>query len=175
MPRDCGFTLQNRGAGFVLSEGHPNCVAPGKRPYHTIIPAMATKASSGDIFLCYGVMGAFMQPQGHVQVLLNTLRGLTVQSALDAPRVCVGVGVDEDYNTANKAAARPLIYLEEGISQQTADELTKMGHKVKLLTGHQRAQFGRGQVIQRIQRGQGLPAWTAGSDMRADGQAVAQV
>jgi gamma-glutamyltranspeptidase/glutathione hydrolase len=66
IPDDCGFTLQNRGSGFVLDKNHPNCLEGGKRPYHTIIPSMAI---SKDFVWSFGVMGGFMQPQGHVQVI----------------------------------------------------------------------------------------------------------
>ncbi|CCF52097.1 hypothetical protein NDA11_007966 [Ustilago hordei] len=168
VPAGCGFTLQNRGAGFTLSEGHPNCVAPGKRPYHTIIPAMATRAD--ELFLSFGVMGGFMQPQGQVQVLMNILHhGFSVQDALDAPRFCIGAGM------AGPEGATSEVYFEQGVDQKVVDELEKMGHKVKVLDGWARFQFGRGQVIQKVENKQGRLVWAAGSDPRADGQAIAQI
>ncbi|SJX62603.1 related to lincomycin-condensing protein lmbA [Sporisorium reilianum f. sp. reilianum] len=168
VPRGCGFTLQNRGAGFTLSDGHPNCIAPRKRPYHTIIPAMALRGD--ELFLSFGVMGGFMQPQGQVQVLLNLLHhGFSVQDALDAPRFCIGAGM------AGPEGATSEVYFEHGVKQETVDALERMGHKVKVVEGWSRFQFGRGQVIQKVINAQGKLVWAAGSDPRADGQAIAQV
>mmetsp|Transcript_46862 Transcript_46862/g.120742 ORF Transcript_46862/g.120742 Transcript_46862/m.120742 type:complete len:182 (-) Transcript_46862:40-585(-) len=92
IPEGCGFTLQNRGANFVLDEGHPNVIGPCKRPYHTIIPGLITDESNNFV-ASFGVMGGFMQPQGHLQVFLAmVLWGKDPQEALDAPRFCIGPG-----------------------------------------------------------------------------------
>src|SRR5690606_30471700 len=85
-PPGLGFILQDRGEQFVLREDHPNGYAPGKRPFHTIIPAFVTK--DGKPWLSYGVMGGAMQPQGHAQILLNMIDfGMNLQEAGDAPRI----------------------------------------------------------------------------------------
>ncbi|GAA5910423.1 hypothetical protein JCM8208_004473 [Rhodotorula glutinis] len=170
IPKGTGFTLQNRGCNFTLEEGHPNCIAPNKRPYHTIIPALATRTKDNSLFASYGVMGGFMQPQGHVQVLLNMLHANSnAQSTLDAPRFCISADVPDD--AAQDGDISTKVYLEEGIRPDVVEQLRAMGHDVELLTGHDRSMFGRGQLIQKLPSG----AWAAGSDPRGDGHAVAQI
>ncbi|KAL3047096.1 hypothetical protein OYC64_021343 [Pagothenia borchgrevinki] len=177
VPKDCGFSLQNRGASFSLHRDHVNCVAGGKRPFHTIIPALLTDSATTSekpvLLAALGVMGALMQPQGHVQVLLNMLEfGMNPQQALDAPRVYV----QYDHTTEQWS-----VNLEEGVGQEVAEELRRRGHKVNWpITGHKRSQFGRGQIITvgdwwNPSVNQADPPsrvlW-AGSDPRADGCAM---
>ncbi|XP_040926483.1 transmembrane 4 L6 family member 18 isoform X2 [Betta splendens] len=123
VPNGCGFSLQNRGANFSLHRNHLNCVAGGKRPYHTIIAALLTdSAPKPQLLAALGVMGAFMQPQGHIQVLLNMLEfGMNPQQALDAPRV----HVQYDHR-----ADEWVINLEEGVDGKVAKELRRRGHRV---------------------------------------------
>ncbi|KAG6842232.1 hypothetical protein C0991_000202 [Blastosporella zonata] len=164
VPKGCGFTLQNRGCGFILDERHPNALKGGKRPYHTIIPAIVTRGD--ELFLSYGVMGGYMQPQGHVQVLLNILRGFTVQAALDAPRFCISAGLPDAGSEARNPNSE--VYLEEGISAETIATLCEMGHDARTATGFKRGMMGRGQVIQKLNNVSGRLVWAAGSDQRAD-------
>jgi len=167
IPKGCGFTLQNRGANFVLKEGHPNVFAPSKRPYHTIIPAMITNPSDQSLHSVYGVMGGFMQPQGHVQVLLNMLTfKYNPQAALDAPRICIGAGMPDQGKVMDKT-----VYLEEGIAEAVVKELRSKGHEVEVVKGHNRGLFGRGQII-RCHVEDGQHVYSAGSDPRGDGAAL---
>lgn len=158
VPRGWGFSLQNRGHNFSLNPNHPNALAPGKRPYHTIIPAMITHPD-GLLFGVFGVMGGFMQPQGHLQVLSALLDDhLDPQTALDRPRFCI----QADRSLADVA-------FEEGIPPMTLEKLQSMGHKVEWVSGMGRALFGRGQIILRDADSGVL--W-GGSDPRADGCAM---
>jgi gamma-glutamyltranspeptidase / glutathione hydrolase len=173
VPKGFGFTLQNRGHNFSLDPDHPNALEPRKRPYHTIIPAMVTKVHSpgrrvadgevetddGSLYASYGVMGGFMQPQGHVQVLSALVdHDLDPQSALDLPRFCIDV---------EESGGR--VALEEGIPAEIVDELENMGHPVYSVRGYDRSLFGRGQVILRDAE---TGVLVAGSDPRADGCAM---
>ncbi|MBC7875687.1 MAG: gamma-glutamyltransferase [Anaerolineales bacterium] len=159
VPKGWGFTLQNRGHNFSLDSNHPNALEPRKRPYHTIIPAMVTRESDNSLYASYGVMGGFMQPQGHVQVL-SALKdaGLDPQSALDLPRFCIDVE-----ESGGKVA------IEEGMPKNTMDALQKMGHPLYEVGGYNRALFGRGQVIMRDNE---TGVLCGGSDPRADGCAM---
>ncbi|NNF42820.1 MAG: gamma-glutamyltransferase family protein [Phycisphaerales bacterium] len=151
-----GIALQNRGCCFTLEPGHPNEAGPGKRPYHTIIPAFVTRPGPGgeDVpLMAYGVMGGFMQPQGHAQVLSRIVdHDQNPQAALDAPRWRVESGLK--------------VTIEPGFDPAVYEGLRALGHDVtiasRLGAGH-----GRGQVIYRLDDG-----YLAASDQRADGQAV---
>ena len=127
VPADLGFAIQNRGTLFALDEKHANRLEPGKRPFHTIIPAMVTK--DGKPFFTFGVMGGDMQPQGHVQVLINLIDfDMNVQQAGEAPRI-EHVG---SATPTGKAAAKHggTIKAEEGLSPAIVEELKKRGHQV---------------------------------------------
>lgn len=165
IPADCGFVLQNRGAGFSLLTDHPNVLEGGKRPYHTIIPGMLTDPTGSELQAVFGVMGGFMQPQGHVQVLLNGLRcNMSPQAALDAPRISIGSNYDP---------GAPVVHVEEGISEETVRGLREKGHVVEVVKEYGRGMFGRGQVIVAgWDEEEGQRVWSAGSDPRGDGQAV---
>jgi len=144
-----GISLQNRGNGFSLVEGHPNQVGPSKRPFHTIIPAFVTK--NGEPIMSFGVMGGAMQPQGHVQLMIRIFDyEQNPQTALDAPRW----RVSENLNVS----------LESGFNREVFSELKQLGHQVSLndYTG-----FGGGQLIYKLEDG-----YLGASDWRKDGQAV---
>ena len=159
VPSGWGFSLQNRGHNFTLVEGHPNAPAPGKRPYHTIIPALATHADDDALFACFGVMGGFMQPQGHIQVLIGLADdGLDPQAALDRPRFYLMDGRPDGQ-----------VAIEEGLPRSTMDTLAGMGHEVVSVSGYERSIFGKGHVIV-SDRSSGV-LW-GGSDPRGDGCAM---
>ncbi|CAN0046501.1 unnamed protein product, partial [Phaeothamnion confervicola] len=161
VPEGCGFALQNRGENFSLDPVHPNTLAPGKRPYHTIIPGMATHAETGEFWASFTNMGGFMQPQGHVQLLSALLdRGADAQAAVDAPRFCI---LDGRANGGRVA-------LEDGIPPAVTSALRRMGHDVVTVEGEERSYvFGRAQVIVKDEAG---VLW-CGSDGRGDGCGIA--
>lgn len=156
VPEGCGFSLQNRGACFVTDPAHPNALAPRKRPYHTIIPGMMIRAD-GSLYAPFGVMGGFMQPQGHVQVVVGIVDdGLEPQPVLDRPRFCLQPVDGTDSR----------VHLEAGLPAPTVTALRERGHSlVAGVSGYGRGLFGRGQII----RWNGDGTLTSGSDPRADG------
>jgi gamma-glutamyltranspeptidase/glutathione hydrolase len=148
---ETGICLQDRGANFSLDSSHPNALAPGKRPYHTLIPAIAFRDAAP--WMVFGVMGAFMQPQGHVQVILNTVDfGMDPQRALDSPRV--------------RVFGDNSISLEDAFDNDTRAALSRMGHRI---VPGARDQFGGGQIIMLDREKDAL---LGGSDPRKDGCAI---
>ncbi len=151
-----GIVMHNRGALFQLDASHPNALAGGKRPFHTIIPALATR--DDELWLSYGVMGGFMQPQGHLQVISNMVDfGMDAQGALDALRFQV-VGSE--------------LWLEGDVDDGVAAELNRRGHRVNVMHGPQRGGaggMGGGQIISRDPDSGVL---SGGSEPRKDGAAV---
>ncbi|MBK8965809.1 MAG: gamma-glutamyltransferase [Saprospiraceae bacterium] len=130
VPPGLGFMLQDRGELFSLDPAHANVFAPGKRPFHTIIPAFVTK--DGEPFLCFGVMGGDFQPLGHVQIIQNIIDfGMNVQEAGDAPRIDYAGGNSDPTGAATGAnSERGRILLESGIDYDVVRQLMQMGHQV---------------------------------------------
>ena len=146
-----GISMQNRGHGFSLTPGHPNEVAPGKRPFHTIIPAMVTR--TGEPLFAFGVMGGHMQPQGHVQVLTRILDNhWNPQASSNAPRWFV----TPDFE----------LIFEEGFDKKTIDEIQRRGHSI--IRNDHSDLFGGHQGIFKLDAG-----YCASSDSRKDGYAAA--
>ncbi len=143
-----GISLQNRGADFRLDENHANCLAPGKRTYHTIIPGMLMKNEK--CIGVFGVMGGYMQPQGHLQVISSLLDfELNPQAALDCPRW---------QWTKEKS-----VMVEDTFDELMVERLKNMGHDITI--SHDNSNFGRGQMILRLENG----AYVAGTETRTDG------
>jgi gamma-glutamyltranspeptidase/glutathione hydrolase len=159
-----GFGLQNRGSQFALDAYHANAYVPGKRPFHTIIPAFAMQ--HGEALLAFGVMGAAMQPQGHVQVLTNLIDfGMGLQGAGDAPRV------RHDGSTEPTGAAQlahgGTVHLEPGFGARAIEGLRARGHRIEPIDG--RAPFGGYQAIRRdLKSG----VYFGASESRKDGHAA---
>jgi gamma-glutamyltranspeptidase/glutathione hydrolase len=146
---ETGISLQNRGYGFNLTPGHPNVVAGGKRPLHTILPAFVTK--DGAPFMSFGVMGGPMQPQGHVQMMTRMIEySQDPQAACDAPRWRV---------LRNREVA-----FENGFAPQVLEQLSARGHYI---VETEKWGFGGAQIICKLEDG-----YCAASDGRKDGQAV---
>lgn len=161
-----GVLLQNRAALFNLDPDHPNALEPGKRPYHTIIPAMVTK--DGELFASFGIMGGFMQPQAHLQVLSNLVDyRQNPQQALDMPRFSLNIREGGDGVGSEETGGEVL--LERGFNFEEMTALARKGHHVTPISGLERIIFGGGQIIQRNPDSGVL---IGGSDSRKDGCAM---
>ena len=159
-PGELGFVLHDRGENFSLREGHPNAFAPGKRPFHTIIPAFITR--DGKPLMSFGVMGGDMQPQGHVQIIVNLVDfGMNLQEAGDAPRLRHD---GSSQPTDEVMTDGGFIALEPGFGPAVVAELERRGHVVKVGDGD----FGGYQAIRRELSG----AWAGASESRKDGHAA---
>ncbi|ODN99122.1 gamma-glutamyltransferase [Cryptococcus amylolentus CBS 6273] len=173
VPDGWGFSIQNRGMGFSLEEGVPNTLEGGKRPYHTIIPAMVTQGDQ--LYMSFGVMGGAMQPQGHLQTFLNVVhQSHHAQAALDSKRFCIGG------SPAPSSSSVPYyndhVAIEHGISPSVIARLREMGHDVRDVKGQEQIVFGKGQIILRTEdKRTGKRVWAGGSDPRGDGCALPQV
>jgi gamma-glutamyltranspeptidase/glutathione hydrolase len=160
-PDDLGFVLQNRGALFTLEEGRFNTYESHKRPFHTIIPAFLTQ--NGRPLMSFGVMGGDMQPQGHVQILVNIIDfGMNLQEAGDAPRVRHG---GSSQPTGEKMNDGGTVYLESGFPDETINRLKKLGHQIKETSGG----FGGYQAIWFEEKNN---VFIGASESRKDGQAA---
>jgi gamma-glutamyltranspeptidase / glutathione hydrolase len=172
VPDGLGFMFQDRGELFSLDPAHPNVYAPAKRPFQTIIPAFVMK--DGKPFMSFGVMGGGMQPQGHVQVLVNLVDfGMNLQEAGDAARLMhEGGRQSTDALPGSRADTLAIdtlgtLMVEPGIPAETVDRLRAMGHKVEIeRTG---IPFGG---YQAIARDPVTGVYTGATEMRKDGQAA---
>lgn len=161
-PPGLGFILQDRGEQFVLQESHPNSFAPGKRPFHTIIPAFLTR--NGQPWVSFGVMGGAMQPQGHVQIVMNLVDfGMNLQEAGDAPRIQHD-GSTEPAGQLTAMTDGGVVNLETGFPYSTVRALMRKGHRIEFADGP----YGGYQAIARNPEG----GWIGASESRKDGQAA---
>ncbi len=159
---ELGFGLQDRGGQFSLDPRHPNRLAPGKRPFHTIIPAFVTR--DGEPLMAFALMGGDMQPQGHVQILVNLLDlGLDLQAAGDAPRFHHG-GSSEPTGTIMTGGGA--LHLEPGVPEDVREELARRGHRIEAAPA---SVFGG---YQAVWRDPATAMYAGASESRKDGCAA---
>ncbi len=160
VPPGLGFILQDRGELFSLEEGHMNVFEPGKRPFHTIIPAFITRG--GKPYISFGLMGGAMQPQGHAQIVVNLIDfGMNLQEAGDAPRIRHG---GSSQPTGEVMTNGGIVYLESGIDYDTIRDLLRRGHKIQWAAGG----YGGYQAILWDEKNK---VYYGASESRKDGQA----
>jgi gamma-glutamyltranspeptidase/glutathione hydrolase len=154
VPPGTGFTLQNRGGLFSREPGHANVVEPHKRPFHTIIPAMAFK--DGEFFMTFGAMGGSVQPQQHVQIFLNVVEfGMNMQQAVEIPRINHGGGLN--------------VTVEPGIDEGVLTQLEAWGHVLQRRTTRGGVGGAQGIMFNAL-----TGVMTGGSTPHKDGMAVAR-
>ncbi len=166
IPDGVGFSLQNRGSRFALQASHANVYAPGKRPFHTIIPGFVMQ--DGKPWFSYGVLGASAQPQGQVQILLNMIDfGMNVQAAGDAARMF--------HTGSSSPRGEPQLpdggklFLEKAVGQRVIDALKQRGHKADYVTSHLRSYVGG---YQGVMRDPATGVYHGAAEMRLDGRAA---
>ncbi|HPY67860.1 MAG TPA: gamma-glutamyltransferase [Bacteroidales bacterium] len=160
-PTGLGFVLQNRGEMFSLAPGHANVYAPGKRPFHTLMPGFITKNNRP--WVSFGVMGGDMQPQGHAQIVINLIDfNMNLQEAGDAPRI-YHTGSSEP--TGQNMTSGGILHLESGFRTEVIQKLMTMGHIIQWDLGG----YGGYQAIMRDEKNK---VWFGASESRKDGQAA---
>ena len=163
VPDGLGFSFQNRGTAYSLDPNHPNAYEPNKRPFHTIIPAFATK--DGKPLMAFGLMGGAIQPQGHAQIIVDMVDfGMTVQEAGDAARF-FHTGSTSPSELGRVMDDRGTLLIESGISDEIANELRARGHNVRYTTGP----FGGYEAIYKDPES---GVYWGATEMRKDGIAI---
>eukprot|EP01084_Bolivina_argentea_P226879 383172_1 len=172
IPKNCGFVLHNRGYLFNKNRGHPNCIGPNKKPYHTILPGMVTRKKDGSLYCVFNCIGGWMQPQAHFQLISNLIdHGLNPQKSIDMERFLIGINDKDGSLNLSVKESQVNIEYRENAKYIVKQLINKYGHtNINIIkNGNDRRQFGRAQIIYKDLKNGCL--WGA-SDGRADGCAI---